>query len=66
MIELTTHKFTWDLGGNSVFLKVLAFSDDKGLVTASELKYRMSRANQYTFTVEVVSQYPFSLTLPGQ
>jgi len=57
-IEAITHKFIWDLGGNSVFLKVLVFDHEQdNMVKAKEIKYRMDKVSHYMFSVDLVSTF---------
>ena len=60
-IESITHKFIWDLGGSSVFLKVLVFDHEQGnVVKAKEIKYRMDRISHYMFSVDLVGTFTFT------
>ena len=59
MIYLT---FNWDLGGDSVFLKVLDFSTKQGATVAREVRFRMDPQSFYDFRLSVVSaNLPYSL-----
>lgn len=49
-VDIITQKFTWDLGGNSVFLKVLVFHNEPdNKFKAKEIKYRMDKVSHYMF-----------------
>lgn len=47
--------FSWDLGGHSVFLKLLQFKQGYSSLIVKEIRYRMTRESYYNFNVSIVS-----------